>query len=253
MVNDDATALPVSSVTISDAASSATETVTITQTADNVASDANGTLSGTGLTKTGTGIYTLSTDTPAAVTAALRALVFTSTPHEVAPGDTVTTAMTVSISDGSDDALATNAVTTMITAATSVACFAAGTRIGTPRGEVRVENLRVGDLVLTISGQARRVEWIGRRALDCRRDPAPEWVRPVRVAPHTFGENRPKRALLLSPDHSVYVDDVLIPIKFLINGTTIVPVDAATVNYYHLELQQHDVVLAEGLPTEVVP
>ena len=138
----------------------------------------------------------------------------------------------------------TDATTTLI------ACFAAGTRIATPRGEVLVEHLRAGDLVLTISGEAQPIHRIGRRRLDCRRHPAPERVKPVRVAPHAFGHNRPKRALLLSPDHSVFAEDVLIPIKFLINDVTITQVDAASVTYFHLELPRHDVVLAEGLPAE---
>jgi collagen type I/II/III/V/XI/XXIV/XXVII alpha len=58
------------------------------------------------------------------------------------------------------------------------------------------------------------------------------------------------RKLLLSPDHSVLVMDVLIPVKQLTNGATVAQIDAGTVTYYHLELPRHDVVLAEGLPTE---
>jgi hypothetical protein len=48
----------------------------------------------------------------------------------------------------------------------------------------------------------------------------------------------------------VFVEDVLIPIRFLINDTTITQINAAIVTYFHLELSRHDVVLAEGLPTE---
>ncbi|HET6305560.1 MAG TPA: Hint domain-containing protein, partial [Rhodopila sp.] len=125
-----------------------------------------------------------------------------------------------------------------------------GTRITTPRGSVAVERLREGDTVLTVSGKRQKITWIGRRTLDCRRHVAPERVMPVRIAPHAFGENRPQRALLLSPDHSVFVEDVLIPAKHLVNGTTVTRVDVASVTYYHVELPRHDVVLAEGLPAE---
>jgi len=132
----------------------------------------------------------------------------------------------------------------------TVACFAAGTRIVTPSGAVAVERLREGDLVMTESGLHQPIKWIGRRTLDCRRHPKPETVRPIRIAPHAFGEGRPMRPLLLSPDHAVFVDDVLVPIKLLINGTTIRQAAAKTVTYYHIELPQHDVVLAEGLTVE---
>lgn len=115
-----------------------------------------------------------------------------------------------------------------------IPCFCAGTRIRAPRGEVAIEDLRVGDRVRTISGQAQPIEWIGRRRVDCRRHAALDRVRPIRIAPHAFGENRPKRVLLLSPDHSVFVEDVLIPIKFLVNGSTVAQINVATVTYYHL-------------------
>ncbi len=135
--------------------------------------------------------------------------------------------------------------------AIQAACYAAGTRIATVRGEIAVEDLRVGDLVRTVLGEASApIIWIGRREVDCARHPKPRQVWPVRVAAGAFGPGRPHTDLLLSPDHAVYVNDVLIPIQHLINDTTIrqIPVDRVT--YYHVELPQHDVVLAEGLPAE---
>ena len=129
-------------------------------------------------------------------------------------------------------------------------CFAAGTRIATPRGQVAVERLREGDTVLTVSASRQRIQWVGRRAVDCRRHPAPERVLPVRIAPHAFGQGRPARAVLLSPDHSVFVEDVLIPIKGLINDSTVAQIAVDTIVYYHIELPHHDVLLADGLPAE---
>ncbi|MEJ0017951.1 MAG: Hint domain-containing protein [Acetobacteraceae bacterium] len=131
-----------------------------------------------------------------------------------------------------------------------VACFTRATRIATPDGDIAVEDLREGDLVRTLAGRAAPVQWIGHRHVDCRRHAAPTKVQPVRIAAHAFADNQPARDLFLSPDHSIHVDDVLIPVRYLINGTTIVQMDVDTVGYFHVELDRHDVLLAEGLPTE---
>jgi hypothetical protein len=246
LMNDDQTDRPFAGVTISDPDVGASETVTLTLNVDGVSSDANGTLSGAGLTKTGTGAYTLTAGTPAAVTAALQAVMFTPAVLMLAPDSSAVTDMTLSVTDG----IAGSPTTDTTTLVAIVPCFAAGTRIATPSGAIPVERLREGDTVLTVSGKTQPIQWIGHRTLDCRRHMAPDRVKPIRIAPHAFGENRPKRALLLSPDHSVFVEDVLIPIKHLVNGTTVTQIDVATVTYYHIELPRHDVVLAEGLPAE---
>lgn len=129
-------------------------------------------------------------------------------------------------------------------------CFAAGTRVLTPKGGVAVERLREGDVVVTVAGGKERIQWIGYRHVDCRRHWNPERVLPVRIAAHAFGQGRPRRPLLLSPDHSVFVEGVLIPIRFLVNEQTIRQIEMASVSYFHIELERHEVVLAEGLPVE---
>jgi hypothetical protein len=86
--------------------------------------------------------------------------------------------------------------------------------------------------------------------VDCARHPAPETVWPVRVAAGAFGEGRPVRDLYLSPDHAVFVDGVLVPVRCLINGGTIRRVVVPAVTYYHVELPEHDVILAEDLAVE---
>jgi hypothetical protein len=130
------------------------------------------------------------------------------------------------------------------------ACYSAGTGIATERGDIRVEELQVGDPVHGHYAGLVPIKWIGHRRINCRHHPDPEKVWPVRVRADAFGESLPRRDLWLSPDHAVYVDDVLIPIKYLMNGSTInqVPIDEIT--YYHIELPQHDVLLAENLPAE---
>jgi hypothetical protein len=131
-----------------------------------------------------------------------------------------------------------------------VSCFAAGTRIATPDGPRAVQQLAVGDSVTLVNGNVAPIIWIGQRRVDCRRHPAPERVWPVRIEAHAFGLGRPHAPLFLSPDHAVFVDDVLVPVKRLVNGTTIRQTPVAEITYFHLELARHDVVLAEGLPVE---
>ncbi len=135
--------------------------------------------------------------------------------------------------------------------ADTMQCFAEGTQIATLRGQIAVEELRVGDSARVLIGSdAATIVWIGRRSIDCRRHNRPELVWPVRIAPGAFGPGLPNRALWLSPDHAVFVDGVLVPVKHLLNNTTITQVQRPRVTYYHVELAHHDVLLADGLPAE---
>ena len=129
-------------------------------------------------------------------------------------------------------------------------CFASGTRIETPAGPVPVEALAVGDRVTLAGGGTAAILWIGWREIDCRRHKYPARVRPIRISAGAFGENLPRRDVVLSPDHAVFVDGVLIPIKFLVNGRTIREETVPSVRYFHIELARHDVLLSEGLAVE---
>jgi phospholipase/lecithinase/hemolysin len=129
-------------------------------------------------------------------------------------------------------------------------CYAAGTHIATARGEVMVQHLRVGDRVRLAEGGTAPIRWLGHRRVTCRRHPRPADVQPVRIAAHAFGLGRPHRDLLLSPDHAVFVDGVLIPVRYLLNDATVRQEDVARVTYWHIELPSHGIVLAEGMPAE---
>jgi hypothetical protein len=133
---------------------------------------------------------------------------------------------------------------------TTVSCFAAGTLIRTPDGEIPVEHLNVGQSVCCHFAGLANIVWLGHRRLDCRTHPRPAQVWPVRVRASAFAAGVPARDLWLSPDHAIYDGNVLIPIKQLINGRTIEQVPADIVTYYHIELATHDVVQAERLPAE---
>ncbi len=129
-------------------------------------------------------------------------------------------------------------------------CYCTGSRLLTEHGYVAVERLEAGVRLVTAAGGARPIRWIGRRAIDCRRHRAPREVWPVRVAAGAFGGHRPARDLWLSPGHSVAIGGALIQIRSLLNGRSIAQVETRTVEYWHVELDAHDIILAEGLPAE---
>ena len=131
------------------------------------------------------------------------------------------------------------------------ACYVAGTHILTARGEVLVERLAVGDMVHACFAGLTAIKWIGHRRIDCRRHPDPQQVWPVRVVAGAFGADQPSRDLLLSPDHAVAVEGALIPIRLLVNGASIrQEAGVPEVHYFHIELERHDLLLADGLAAE---
>ena len=131
-----------------------------------------------------------------------------------------------------------------------VTCFAAGTRIATPDGDRTVETLRPGETVLTHTGEVKAIRWLGRRTVESARHPSPALVWPIEIAAGAFGPGCPARLLRLSPDHAIFFDGVLIPARLLCNGTTIRQRPVVSVTYFHIELDEHAVVLADGLAVE---
>ena len=135
--------------------------------------------------------------------------------------------------------------------ATFAACYVSGTRIATCRGEVAVEDLLVGDRVITASGAERPIRWIGRRSYAGRFLAANPQVQPVCMQAGSLGNGLPRRALSVSPNHAMLLDGSLVPAGCLVNGRTIVQQGRIDqVDYFHVELDSHDVILAEGAPAE---
>jgi len=133
----------------------------------------------------------------------------------------------------------------------TAACFLSGTAIETPGGEVAVETLRPGDLVNVNDGRVLPVSWLGRQTVS-RRFAEPLRTLPIRVKAGALGPNQPQRDLLLSPDHALLVDGVLVQAGALVNGVSIVrETDMPPVfTYYHVEVADHSLVFAEGVPAE---
>ena len=132
-------------------------------------------------------------------------------------------------------------------------CFLRGTRIATLRGEVAVEDLSIGDLVVTATAGALPIKWIGTRGFITKliNEHHRATLLPIRIAAGALDEASPVRTLHVSPEHMLCLDDVLIPAEKLLNGTTITRADGLpVVQYFHIELPRHAVIYAEGAPAE---
>ncbi|MFN7306771.1 MAG: Hint domain-containing protein, partial [Acetobacteraceae bacterium] len=136
-----------------------------------------------------------------------------------------------------------------------VVCFAKGTRIVTPAGEVEVENLRAGDMVLAMrNGQAgfEALRWVGFMDIAVPRNAAmAAKTAPILIKAGGIAPGMPARDLRVSPDHAMEIDGHLIPAKHLVNGSSIIQeIWCKRVRYFHLELEAHGLLLSEGTWSE---
>jgi hypothetical protein len=131
------------------------------------------------------------------------------------------------------------------------ACYCRGTRIATDNREVAVEDLSIGDYVMTKSGTARPITWIGRRSYGGRFVMGRKDILPICIKAGALDDNVPKRDLWISPNHAMYLEGVLIEAKDLVNGVSIVQAErVAQVEYFHIELETQEVIIAEGALSE---
>ena len=133
-------------------------------------------------------------------------------------------------------------------------CFLRGTRILTSKGEACIEDLRIGDLVVTARGETMPIKWIGRSCFKKgSARPWPESVQPIRVSRFAIDDQTPHADLYLSPGHALYIEGSLIPVKYLVNGRSITPAmpeGMDSIEYFQIELETHEVIFAEGTPAE---
>ena len=135
----------------------------------------------------------------------------------------------------------------------TVNCFARGTRILTVSGEVAVEALQAGDLVVTFAGRGaslKPIRWLGHSRIDLRRHPDRATTDPVRIRAGALGEQCPHRDLVVSPGHRMRIDGELVIAQDLVNGASIVQESPDEAEYWHIELDEHDLVLADGMQAE---
>ncbi len=186
------------------------------------------------------------------IVAALSRGDFTYTANAGSSGDTLSLALAgpnlfLSLTAGH----AAVATSTVAQAVAATACYRAGTRIATPRGERDVASLAAGDEVLTASGVARRIRFVGRRGYAAAQVGRHAHLQPIRIGASALGAGLPRRDLFVSPRHAMLIDGVLVPAEALVDGERVTRCGAAiSVSYVHVELDSHDVILAEGAPSE---
>ena len=140
---------------------------------------------------------------------------------------------------------------TPVTYTFEIECFLSGTHILTDKGEITVENLQIGDNVVTAEGKIEPVKWIGYQTVQPHQVKNPLRGYPILIKAGALGNNLPQRDLYVSPDHAMFFEGVLINAGALVNGTSIIktePTEAFT--YYHVELENHALLLAEGASAE---
>ena len=136
-------------------------------------------------------------------------------------------------------------------------CFLKGTKIRIAEGERKVEDLAVGDMLPTLFGGVRPIRWVGRYSYG-KSNPAKPWAndeRPLRIAHSALAPNVPHADLFVTSAHALFIDDVLVPAGDLINGITITRYAADEfdeLEYYHIKLDGHDVIYAEGAACETL-
>jgi hypothetical protein len=136
-------------------------------------------------------------------------------------------------------------------------CFLRGTMIRTSEGERKIEDLVVGDLLPTVFGEMRPIQWIGRYRYR-KSHPANAWVRtilPIRIARSALGPDVPRADLYISEAHALLIDGVLVAAGNLVNDTTILRYDARELDeleFFHIKLERHGVIYAEGAPSETL-
>ncbi len=136
-------------------------------------------------------------------------------------------------------------------------CLLRGTTIRTADGDRKIQDLKIGDLLPTVSGGTRPIQWIGRYPYR-KSDPSKPWprgVRPIRVARSALAPSVPHSDLFVSCWHALLLDGLLIPAGDLINGTTIERCEAREcdeLEYFHIKLDGHNVIYAEGAPVETM-
>lgn len=154
-------------------------------------------------------------------------------------------------------------VTITVFGADEPPCFAKGTLIDTPSGQRPIESLRAGDQVITSDAGPVSIRWIGSRRCSQSDPILHASIAPIEISPNSFGPGVPTRTLKVSPLHRILLKgpeaqllfgerEVLCAAQFLVNGASILQSSATDVEYFHILLDQHHVIRADGCESETL-
>jgi hypothetical protein len=143
----------------------------------------------------------------------------------------------------------------------TIPCFTPGTFIATPTGNRLIENLKIGDLIITKDNGLQAIRWIGKKEITGARLYACPQLRPVRIKKNTFGNQRPYRDLVVSPQHRIVINNdmanilfgsqqVLVPAKALVDEHKVDMSDVRETTYIHILFDHHEIIYANGVATE---
>lgn len=191
-------------------------------------------------------------------------LTITLLPGAMIPSTGVSMSLVVSASSGNGNGNNDSLIVSVQVDADAVPCFAAGTMIETEVGARPVEQLELGDQVITLNGQLMPIRWIGSRTLDSATLKRCPNLKPVLIKRSAFGEGLPNKDLYVSPQHRIFVSgwraellfgesDVFVPAIHLVNEKSIIRDNSnKQVSYFHFATEEHQVVFANSLPAETL-
>ena len=143
----------------------------------------------------------------------------------------------------------------------TIPCFTPGTHIASPIGDRLVEDLAVGDLVITRDHGLQAIRWVGQKDISGARLYANPQIYPVKIKKDALGPERPCRDMMVSPQHRIVIDDhtadkmygsrqVLVPAIALDANEKITQADVKSTTYIHLLFDHHEIIFANGIETE---
>lgn len=149
--------------------------------------------------------------------------------------------------DGNSDTISQSVTIGTENVKVDIECFLTGTHILTEKGEIAVENLKIGDKVQTGDDKLEPIKWIGKQTINPHQVNNPLDSYPILIKAGALGDNIPSRDLYISPNHSLLVEGLLINAGALVNDISIIKIEPTqTFCYYHIELENHALLVAEG-------